>query len=283
MYFHVLVETSEKVGKNKENRKLYELDKTDISEIENDVIMPYVQGKQFQFDGYFINPTEVKRITVKQTNKTTGELSKYENDTMPAGVFLFVSRTDILDDDEHTEDLTKDIFARVESRITTSPHTNPSGIENRSIGIENTKVFIVHGHDDLAKTEIARFIEKMEFEAIILHEKASVGKTIIEKIEQYSNVGFGVILYTPCDVGAEASKEPNLKPRARQNVVFEHGFLIGKLGRANVCALVKDSVDTPNDILGVVYIKMDISGAWKMGLAKEMRESGYDIDMNRVI
>lgn len=144
-----------------------------------------------------------------------------------------------------------------------------------------SQVFIVHGHDDLAKVETARFIEKLGFEPIILHEQASSGKTIIEKIESYSNVGFGVVLYTACDVGSKKGEEANLKSRARQNVVFEHGYLIGKIGRNNVTALVKGNVETPNDISGVVYVSMDSD--WKLDLAKELRESGYAVDMNKVI
>lgn len=90
----------------------------------------------------------------------------------------------------------------------------------------------------MAKIEVARFIEKLGFEAIILSEQANEGKTIIEKIEEYSDVDFGIVLYTPCDVGSE--KDTNdFKPRARQNVVFEHGYLIGKLGREKVHALKK--------------------------------------------
>ncbi|MFV0390788.1 MAG: TIR domain-containing protein [Paludibacteraceae bacterium] len=141
-------------------------------------------------------------------------------------------------------------------------------------------VFIVHGHDELAKTELARFLEKLKLKAIILHEQASSGNTIIEKIEKHTNVGFGIVLYTPCDVGSKAGKENLLKSRARQNVVFEHGYLIGKIGRKNVCALVKGDIEIPNDISGVIYINMDNSWQWQ--IAKELRESGYEIDMNLI-
>ncbi len=145
--------------------------------------------------------------------------------------------------------------------------------------MDRSKVFIVHGHDTLAKTETARFIEKLGLEAVILHEQASSGNTIIEKIEENTNVGFGIVLYTPCDFG-KSSKDSDLNPRARQNVVFEHGYLMGKIGRKNVCALVKSNVETPNDISGVVYVTMDAHGAWKLALIKELRNSGYDVDAN---
>lgn len=147
--------------------------------------------------------------------------------------------------------------------------------------LDLTKVFIVHGHDDLLKIEVARFIEKFGLEAIILHEQASSGNTIIEKIEENSNVGFGIVLYTPCDIGGKKGEKPNLQDRARQNVVFEHGYLIGKIGRRNVCALVKGNIEKPNDISGFVYIST--SEEWKLSIAKELRNSGYDVDMNLVV
>jgi predicted nucleotide-binding protein len=154
--------------------------------------------------------------------------------------------------------------------------TNPKSVSS----LDCTKVFIVHGHDETAKTKAARFVEKLGLEAIILHEQVSSSKTIIEKIEEYSNVGFGIVLYTPCDIGGKQSSSPALKARARQNVVFEHGFLIGKIGRGKVCALVKGDIETPNDISGVVYVNMDDSDAWCFKIAKELKKAGYDIDLN---
>lgn len=148
--------------------------------------------------------------------------------------------------------------------------------------LDKSQVFIVHGHDETAKTKAARFIEKLGLKPIILHEQASGSKTVIEKIEAYSNVGFGIVLYTPCDIGSKNEENPNLKNRARQNVVFEHGFLIGKIGRENVCALVKGEIETPNDISGVVYVKMDDEEAWHLKIARELRNSGYKIDMNKL-
>jgi predicted nucleotide-binding protein len=145
----------------------------------------------------------------------------------------------------------------------------------------NPKVFIVHGHDDLAKLTLARFIEQIGLNPIILHEQASSSKTIIEKIESYGDVGYAIVLYTPCDVGSKAGEEN--KPRARQNVVFEHGYFIGRLGRSKVTALVKGGVETPNDISGVVYIDLDDRGAWKMDIAKELQHAGYTVDLSRAL
>jgi len=148
--------------------------------------------------------------------------------------------------------------------------------------LDKTKVFIVHGRDEQSKLSAARFIEKLGLTAVILHEQANSGKTIMEKIEASTNVGFALVLYTPCDVGSLAG-EPNTNSRARQNVVFEHGYLVAKLGRNNVCALVKGQVEVPSDISGVVYVPLDEGNAWHIAVAKELRNAGYSIDMNKII
>lgn len=154
-------------------------------------------------------------------------------------------------------------------------------VEEKKV-MDYTKVFIVHGRDNEAKQEVARLIERLGLEAIILHEQVSRSNTIIEKIEEYSNVGYAIVIYTPCDEG-RLKGEKQFNSRARQNVVFEHGFLMGKIGRKNVCALVKGDIETPNDISGVIYENMDSSGAWKLSIAKELKAAGYKIDINNII
>ena len=141
------------------------------------------------------------------------------------------------------------------------------------------KVFIVHGRDDGAKETVARFIESLGIEATILHEQPSGGRTIIEKIERYSgDACFAIVLFTPDDVGAlrnEAEDEHN--PRARQNVVFELGYFMGKLGRERVCPLFKGEVENPSDIDGIVYVTMDDAGAWRQQLRQEMEYAGLPV------
>lgn len=165
---------------------------------------------------------------------------------------------------------------------TSTPEQNQnkaSGTTSKPVTRNKRNVFIVHGRDNEAKFEVSRFIESLGLKAIILHEQASSGMTIIEKIEHYSNdADFALVLYTPCDHGrgVHESKIPP-KNRARQNVVFEHGYLMAKLGRENVCALVKGEIETPNDISGVVYVALDIAGGWKKEVSKELKACGYNI------
>jgi predicted nucleotide-binding protein len=146
------------------------------------------------------------------------------------------------------------------------------------------KVFVVHGHNGEPKQAVARFLESLGFEPIILHEQANGGRTIIEKFEKSADVGFAVVLLTPDDMGGVQNLAvARLKPRARQNVVFELGYFIGRLGRSRVCALKLGDVEVPSDFSGVVYVPYDSGGAWKQALGQELEEAGYAIDWNKVM
>lgn len=141
---------------------------------------------------------------------------------------------------------------------------------------------MVHGHDDAAKHELARFLEKVELEAIILHEQPNQGRTIIEKfVACAGEVGFAVVLLTPDDLGG-AKAVPTQAARARQNVVFELGYFVAKLGRGKVCLLRKDDVEIPSDLYGVIYTDLDAKEGWKVGLVKELKAAGLAFDANKV-
>lgn len=143
------------------------------------------------------------------------------------------------------------------------------------------KVFIVHGHDDGARETVARFLENIGLEAIILHEQANQGRTVIEKVIANSDVGFAVVLLTPDDEGCKKGEIP--EPRARQNVLLELGYFIGRLGREKVCALKCGSLEIPSDFAGVVWEPMDSSGGWKQKLARELEAAGHCIDWNKAM
>lgn len=144
------------------------------------------------------------------------------------------------------------------------------------------RVFIVHGHDGEAREAVSRFLELLQFEVVILHEQANRGRTIIEKFEEHADVGFAIVLLTPDDLGAAVLNE-TMQPRARQNVVLELGYFLGKLGRERVVALRRGDVEIPSDILGVVYTPFDDAGAWKQLIARELKAADYEIDLNLLV
>lgn len=254
-YYHVQIKRKS-VGPPYE---LYDLNISDLSATKEGIIIPYLNKEEFVFNGYCLDRDEVECIVIKESDCS---LDIDPEDPFERGF-------------EDIKNISNQIFWECRSQLNNTPNTPQAPMDK-------SKVFIVHGHDEAAQQAVARFVEKIGLEAIILHEQASSGNTIIEKIEKNSNVGFAIVLYTPCDWGASQEEKELLKPRARQNVVFEHGYLMGKIGRENVCALVKGDIEKPTDIAGVVYISMDEGGGWKLAVAKEMRSSGYDVDLNKL-
>jgi len=145
-------------------------------------------------------------------------------------------------------------------------------------GNRSNKIFIVHGHDNGTKESVARFVTRLGYEPIILHEQANKGRTIIEKFrDEADSIGFAIVLMSPDDELVSGMK------RARQNVILELGFFLGRLGPSNVAALVRGDVETPSDFDGVIYTKVDDSGIWKVLLAKELKAAGYLIDLNKAL
>jgi len=154
--------------------------------------------------------------------------------------------------------------------------------ESSKSEIASKEVFIVHGHNIAIQQSVARTIEKLGLKPIILHEQPNAGRTIIEKFETHSNVGFAIVLLTDDDDG-KAKIEIDLKKRARQNVVLELGYFIGKLGRNRVLPLHSDGVELPSDIHGLIYIAIDSSENWKFSIVKELKAAGYDVDANKLL
>jgi predicted nucleotide-binding protein len=167
--------------------------------------------------------------------------------------------------------------------LASAVQSNTSDLSHENTQHYSKKAFIVHGHDNEAKEMVARFVQKIGVDPIILHEQANEGRTIIEKFEVYADVGFAVILLTPDDIGATVSNKDNLQPRARQNVILELGYFMGKLTRKRVCALYKSGVEIPSDFQGVIYVELDSAGAWRTKLAQEFVQAGFSIDLQGLL
>jgi predicted nucleotide-binding protein len=171
-------------------------------------------------------------------------------------------------------------------RIEASGLSHASASSNSSEVIKassSKRVFVVHGHDVAAKESAARFLIKLGLEPIILHEQPNEGRTIIEKFEAFADVSFAIVLLTPDDVGATQAASNELSARARQNVVFELGYFVGKLGRSRVCALFSKSVEIPSDFHGVLYIELDDADAWRTKLAQELVQVGMNINLQGLL
>lgn len=154
-------------------------------------------------------------------------------------------------------------------------------LSKASPSVASGKVFVVHGHDGAVREAVARFISQLGLIPVILHEQASQGRTIVEKLEHHGDVGYAVVLLTPDDVGG--TSPDHLQPRARQNVVFELGYFLGRLRRDRVCAIHQGELELPSDYTSVVYIPFDSGGGWRLSLAKELKAADFDVDMNKAL
>lgn len=158
-------------------------------------------------------------------------------------------------------------------------------LDGKVHAIKKRKIFVVYGHDDIAKTQLEAMLRRWDLEPIILDQQISAGQTIIEKLEEYSKeVQYAIVLATPDDEGKSLSETTN-KKRVRQNVVLELGMFLSKLGRDKVVILLKEDRDfeKPSDIQGLVYIpfsnKVD---EVTVNLVKELSNQGYSIDNKKL-
>jgi predicted nucleotide-binding protein len=154
-------------------------------------------------------------------------------------------------------------------------------MHNQIINNKN-QVFIVHGHNNEIKQEMARFLEKLGCSVVILEEQVDSGlTTIFEKFKRYATgASYAIILLTPDDLPAISDEQ--MLARARQNVILEMGFFIGKLGESAVCLAKKGKVNIPSDIQGILYLDLE-NGGWKLELASKLKKAGLNIDMSNLI
>jgi predicted nucleotide-binding protein len=167
------------------------------------------------------------------------------------------------------------LFPKAGQPISTSSSRMPTANE----------IFVVHGHDVARRHEVVALVEAItSMRAIVLHEQPNLSRTIIEKFEaQASRAAFAVVILTGDDEGRERGSKFELKGRARQNVVFEMGFFAGALGRSRVAILYEPGVELPSDLHGLLYTELDSAGAWKLGLARELKAAGIGVDLNKLV
>lgn len=145
-------------------------------------------------------------------------------------------------------------------------------------------VFVVYGHDRAARDQLENMLRRWGLNPLILEDLPSEGATIIEKLERYmATARYAVVLATPDDYGYVKDTPGEARLRARQNVVFELGILLGLLGRKRVAVLYQrlDNFEPPGDMDGYVYIPYadNVTDSAVM-LAKEMNQQGFRIDLS---
>lgn len=244
----------------------YELDMTH-EDLMVKVARPLIEGKQFYCGGVVVNPSRVQEFRFSETQQSSTELAPFikarhrSHNILMAGppehevIWEGVDKTRAIIDEARTPEL-KDV-----------------SINQR---VANDRVFVVHGHDQRAVDQTEILIRRFGLTPIILRDAPSEGRTVIEKFEAHSNVGCAIILLTPDDIGG--ADRDHLLPRARQNVVWEWGYLVARLGRQNVICLYKSGVETPSDLHGLVTIHISEDVREKAEeIKRELKAAGYQI------
>ncbi|GIM32725.1 TIR domain-containing protein [Paraclostridium bifermentans] len=224
--------------------------------------------------------------------KVFGENSKYIKEIHNISFYpmVYPSSDDMKFDCWHGGKIkfTNTINTMIEELVIFGDSSQLQSVSNKISGViqKNKKVFIVHGHNEAMKESVARCLEKLDLEAIILHEKSDKGRNILQKLEEEgSEASFAIVLLSGDDKCVSNENPEIVKTRARQNVILELGYFIGKLGKQNVLALYnsEENFEMPSDYTGILYTKYDSSGNWKLQLGKELKASGLDIDLNKLI
>lgn len=239
------------------------------------IIEPYFSGKDFHIGGHRTNQKRIKTIRIAKTDQDS---SHYRAEMEKRGRGVLVDDRYYLVY-EIGEDVTRQFLVQKEIE------EKPREVEEARF---SNRIFIVHGHDELPKEQLARMLKEMGLEPIILHEQPDKGRTIIEKFEEVcEDVGFAFVIITPDNVGMDRELYEKMKAeeyksgfryRARQNVVFELGFFYGKLGRNRVCCLYKGNVELLSDISGVLYIEFKDNVREKYAdIIKELKAAGYKL------
>ena len=226
----------------------------------------------------------LKRRSEMIIRKIFRDSSTYLNDLEKIYYSCFAGIDENVTDESWSEGQSKmlNLFKTIEEDLTLD--------SNKIIKKDRTKlsnkIFIVHGHNEEIKQAVARTVEKIDLKPIILHEQPNKGRTIIEKFEDYSDVNFAIVLLSPDDIAYSKDKPPEDKEfRARQNVIFELGFFVGKLGREHVFILYKEEKNfkIPSDYSGICYTPYDNKGQWRFDLVGELKSCKYNVDANKLI
>lgn len=265
MFYHARVVL--KPERAKENHTIaFELDMT-RAELLSNIARPFMGKKQFFCGGVVVDPSRVQEVRFNETQQSSTDLAPFIEARRRS--HLIVSGTPpeqgII---WEGNDITRAILDEASEPV--------SAVVSAKSKVSNDRVFIVHGHDQSAVDQTELLVHRFGLTPVILRDAPTQGRTVIEKFETHSNVGCAIVLLTPDDVGG--IDPAHLSPRARQNVIWEWGYLVARLGRKNVICIYKSDVEMPSDLHGLVTINVSDDIREKAEeIKRELRAAGYQI------
>jgi len=295
-FYHILIGYDD--PKRSSRLVLYELD---LSKNDVEVFVEQYKKGRVLFKGKWLDVLNIEEIEIQET--------QHPHDSW-ANIVPLVSVEDITISSRGTKakDVTRQFVRSEPKKLRKSAKQS----------VSSKDVFVVHGHDIQSVNELKKMLVEFGLNPIVLHEQPSGSRTIVEKLEKYSDVGYAFVILTPDDIGClniEVSKSlqslvgtlqnlieaytvikhkgplkrvhgelskvaSSFKPRARQNVVLEFGYFIGFLGRDRVCCLYKGDVELPSDMHGIVYLPFKNSlEEIRVEIMKELKQADYEIKL----
>lgn len=235
------------------------------------IALPFIRKDQFFCGGAVILPEHVTEVKFSETQQTVQELVPLieARRRMHGIISISAPEKSVVSDGR---DVTREVLDEAVSK-------RDEGKKPEQVGEKSDRVFIVHGHDQRAVDQTELLVHRFGLSPIILRNEPNQGNTVIEKFEAHSKVGLAIVLLTPDDVGCIAANAPaGLQARARQNVIWEWGYLVSKLGRPNVICLYKTGVELPSDLHGLVTINIsdDVRDSAEE-IRRELVAAGYKI------
>jgi predicted nucleotide-binding protein len=281
MPYHVRISRTDQKSSHPE----VEFDLTE-EELRSEIVEPYLNDSPIFIRGATIPRANVGRILITFTEQPAEQLrAEAEERQSRSGTFPPPSVNNIIA--SMGNDVTRSMLRPVPSPE--PPSEMPPKPEPRALMVPpaptSRRVFLVFGHNQEIKLAVENVLRRLDFVPIILEDEPNRGQTISDKLDTNSNVDFAVVCLSADDIGYSVTDGPErARSRARQNVVFELGYFIGKLDRGKVLAIHTPQADfeMPTDYAGVIYISYDNKGAWIRGLARELRAAGFDVDLNKL-
>jgi hypothetical protein len=137
-------------------------------------------------------------------------------------------------------------------------------------GAPAARIAIVQRASDSAHGDVAGLMAQLELEAVGLPAVRDAGvASLMDKLAAARESGFAVIV-----AGGDLTTPGDL---------LQVGFLLGAIGPQKLALLLAGSPKLPAQLEGIPAYTLDDGGLWRLLLARQMRQAGLPVDLNRAM
>ncbi len=236
---------------------------------------PFNAGQPFWFMGRLLNPIKVNKAIIFWSYEAADKLK------LPSGENLVVTKDKKGLIDSIQKGKLKGAYICTEKFL-----TQTKDAPTQSSGNVNRRVFVISGSDEEMKKAVTKALTKLWLTPIVLCEEPGHGKKIVDQSADYADVNFVVVLLSPDEYAyAKTDEHSKRKLRPQQDVIFELGFVLGKLGKDKVMVLFResDTFEVPTIFASLKVTAFDDRDSWKLALLRELASSGYVVDGDRIL